>query len=366
MKKSIKVRVFCLVVAVIILSGAVTAAAIMGSPYETLKKAIFDAAFYENVTVETTFTVNVNGELVNSEKTYVISGKNSDLQLYFDNDGNIERFHYFTNGLSITPLHWYSDGNDSEWFQANVNPWNNNHTGASSFLGIDDQNSSYMRFLELLIDLLVGDLKNNVTMSFEDGIRTIRGTLTESQVPEIVKAAIDIMVEQSNSYWSDTLPTREDFVGRDPYDAPMQDFIINYVRGEAKVDADGNLLYLEASAVMTSTNIFGDVSTIDINYMMRFSDIGTSNPECPIPDAVELLTSDNIEMLYGRDFMTVYFKLDENGAINADSVTTTYPGELDKEYLYYGSEPVPVTPDKQQEITVTFLPDDDYGIEDDN
>ena len=56
MRKNVKVRIVCLLVSLVMLSGAVAAAAIMGSPYEILKNAVLDTATMNNVTMETQFT----------------------------------------------------------------------------------------------------------------------------------------------------------------------------------------------------------------------------------------------------------------------------------------------------------------------
>jgi len=421
MKKSVKIRVICLIVAAIVLGGAVTAAAIMGSPYETLKKAMLEAMTQRNATEESSMTMTVNGVVTGVEKSHSIVGDNGSLNYVFDDDGDTVGFHYYTNGLDVSPL-WtmvFSDG--TEWYSAYVYPPEQNYysgSGMFTAFSADDRDSAAMRFYELLLDLVVGDFKNNIAMTAENGVRYISGALTGNQIPEIVKAGIDVLVEQSGSYyyagrrdvsfdgneyvfenayiergvknvtvwkqpviqmspeeiiaWEDgtiyeqldlhgiefwgfihidgvpwlavgpqelvneyTVPaTQEDYYldyssyGDDVFNIPMQSLLIDYVRGNAEVDSDGNLLYLSVSAAATITDIFGKVSTVEINASARFSDIGKSYVECPIPGAEQLLTPEFVKARFGSEIMHIYFTLNEDGTINTDSITTTYPGEL--------------------------------------
>jgi hypothetical protein len=253
-------------------------------------------------------------------------------------------------------------------------------------------------------------------MTSENGIRTIRGAFSESQIPEIVKAGIDIIVEQSGRYynnfhqslsndgknviteytsitqgiktitthsqpvrpmtdeeqkaWDDgtfyemmddffnnkelywfsphfidgvpyaatgesvfigdrTEPvTRADFDDRsNPLDIPMRSLAINNVRGEAQVDSDGNMLFLDIAGTATAVDIFGERLVIEVRFTLRISDIGTSNPDCPIPGAAAFFTPDNMRVLVGNSNVGVYFKLNEDGSINTDSVSTMHPDE---------------------------------------
>jgi len=420
MKKSVKIRVICLIVAAIVLGGAVTAAAIIGSPYETLKKAMLDAMTQRSVTEESSATITVNGVVTGNERSYSVRGDNGSLDYVIDDDGDTVGFYYYSNGLNVSHLWTMAFGDGAIWYSAHVYPPEQYYYSGSSMFTVfsaDDRNSAEMRFYELLLDLVVGDLKNNITMTAENGVRYISGALTGNQIPEIVKAGIDVLVEQSGSYyyvgrrdvsfdgreyifensyiergakhvtisrqpviplspdeikaWEDgtlyeqldlqgkefwgfthidgvpwfddgpqevvsefTVPaTQEDYyvnysINDDIFNIPMQSLLIDYVRGEAEVDSDGNLLYLSVSAAATITDIFGTVNTVEITLSARFSDIGKSYVECPIPGAEQLLTPEFMKARFGSENMRVYFTLNEDGTINADSVTTTYPGEL--------------------------------------
>ena len=413
MKKSVKIRLFSLVVAAAILGGAVTAAAIMGSPYETLKYAVLDALTERNSTIDGAMTTSVNGVQMETAKMFAIQGDDSSLVYRFDSEGNNDGFLYSTNGLSINSLGFAMD-DGTEWYSANVYPSDiyRPRTGMASFFSNEERNSAAMRFFELLADAVIGDLKNNITMTSENGIRRIQGTLTESQVPELVKAGLDMLVEQSgggyrggssevsfdgrvyvyedytisggvksvtvykqkvfpttaeqrndweNGTFYDNLDGQDfwgvtyidgapfindgasvvvdqytapataddygDYADGDWYNTPLKSVAIKYIHGEADVDMDGNLLRVDISGACTVTDVFGKDSELEVKAAADFSDIGTSDPACPIPGAEQLLTSEFIYSLFGSERMNVYFTLNADGSINESSVTTAYPWE---------------------------------------
>ena len=63
MRKKFSARLMCLIISGVMLTGALTVAALNGSPYETLKNAIFNVFSYDNFIMEGEFTLIVNGEI---------------------------------------------------------------------------------------------------------------------------------------------------------------------------------------------------------------------------------------------------------------------------------------------------------------
>jgi len=335
MRKNVMIRLLCLVVAGVVLSGAVAYAAVTGSPYETLKNAALDAITQRNVTVEACMTGTINGEVQTDDKTFYIASEDSCLQYYYDSDGEIEGYNYSTDGLSIYTSIIGKDG--KQWYSAYISPasrypYTRNYN-SMGLISPEDRNSAKMRFFEVLADVLIGDLKNNISMSSSGGVREVRATWTESQMPELVKAGLDMYIEQFNSAgyrYPTENPTRDDYEGYDPLEIPMKSVAIEYVTVYAKIDADGNLLHIDFSGKCVATNIFGDSNELEVKVSANFTDIGTSNPECIIKDASKTLTAEYAKKRFGKDYITVYFTLNDDGTIDVGSVTTMYPGETQK------------------------------------
>ena len=413
MKRNISIRVICLIIATVILSGAVAYAAVLGSPYETLKNAVFDAAALTNATAETNITISVGGETLSIDNTYTQFNETSSLYNNYDENGETTGYVFSAeDSISLYPSIITNDG--SQWYSVSRTQGYYSSYGYSRSilggLGVRDRDSAQMRFYELLLDALVGDLKNNISMTADNGVRTIRGTLTENQVPELARAGLDMLVEQTGRYYfmrdisfdgseyiyennfisagtkrvetykqmvrlltpeenqemidgtfyssmgpnfhgftlidginylsigerivldEYSVPaTRSDFENvNNIMEIPMTSATLNYVHGEAEVDSNGNLSYINVSATIAVINIFGDAYDIDIEGCLLFTDIGSTNPECPIPGALQTFTRDFFIDSFGNEYVSVYFKQNPDGSIDMSSITTTYPGELDR------------------------------------
>jgi len=125
--------------------------------------------------------------------------------------------------------------------------------------------------------------------------------------------------------------TRNDFGGRNgPFDIPMRSLSINFIRGDAQIDASGNLLFIDMNSTVTITNIFGDVQVVELAATARFSDHGTSNPASPIHGAEQVLTPENMLSRFGSERMQVYFSLNDDGSIDEGSITTMHPLESER------------------------------------
>jgi hypothetical protein len=417
MKKSVLIRVSCLCVATVMLVGSLAVAAYLGSPYETLKKAVIDATVIRNVTMESVVTVSVNGEVIQQNKDFFIHGDNSFLNYHFDSDGNQSGFRFYSDNLSVFPTFLTEDG--TQWYYADIWQRSMSRHGFIS-LSPEDRHSTQMRFAEVLIDAVVGNLKNNVTMTSQNGIRRVQATLTENQLPELFKLGIELMIEQNShhfylgrrdigfngneiiwetstvnrgmktvetwqqsvravteedraamedgAFWYDnrygithfngveyvitswqevvrehSVPvTPADFEGRDVLSIPITGMTFHYARGEAEIDSNGNLLSADVNVSVTTVNVLGETNFIEVNFNVAFSDFGTSEPYSPVLGVKELLTPAFMTNFIGYEYGGVYFTLNEYGGIDANSVTTMHPAELQKWedneiYLSYSS-----------------------------
>ena len=324
MRKNIKIRVMCLIIAGVMLTGSLLVAAVNGSPYETLKNAIFDAMAYENVTIEGQVSILLNGQVEEMEKVHMVIGDAGTLEYFFDQYGEFVRFSFDYDGLRINSGVFF-DPDGTEWYSAWTNNWPR-HMNNPFGLTPEERGSARFRFMELLLDLAVGDLKNHMTMSTSGGVRTVTGTITHNQLPEIVRVGLDVLIEESQRWYRGDFGRPEDF--RHPLDIPMQSIHFNRIHGDADIDANGNLLYLFGHIDMSVTNVFGDVNTVEVFFELNFSDIGTSRPQSPVPGAAELFTPNFMEEQFGRRYgLTVYFTRNADGSINEDSITTTWPGQ---------------------------------------
>ncbi|MCL2576788.1 MAG: hypothetical protein FWE27_01890 [Defluviitaleaceae bacterium] len=299
MDRKLPTRVICLVLACAVLAGAITVSAVNGSPYEQLKNAAIDAMFFENFTMEGEAVLRLNGEILEHDTTFESRGDTGRLSI--SSSGHIS---FNTGELSVSTVSMSRgvDNSGRQWYQVRSRDnWEN-----YSMFGDVGRDSNYVRFMELALDLVVGDLRHNVSMSQRGGTRHFSGEITGSQLPEIVKLLIDIANEEG---------------GIDIEDIEVRSFAINRIRGEASVDSDGNLTYAGGNIIITLTDVYGANHTADAEFTLRFSDIGTSNPQSPVPGLVELFTPEFMEANTEWNWSWLYFTLDADGNIDRGSIT---------------------------------------------
>ena len=219
MKKNVTIRIACLLVALVMLGGALAFAAVMGSPYAVLRDAVLDALTIRNVTVNGRVNVYVDGMLIESTQLSYALGDRGSLSWNLDAEGNPISFSYESYDLTVRALHqrhhFNSFGqpevqNDASeiWYSAFISPRDTRPSGRGmqwspgvEMFTQEDRSSAGMRFGVLAVDALVGDLRNNITMSQANGYRVLRGSLTDSQIPELIRAGIEFGLEQGGQQW---------------------------------------------------------------------------------------------------------------------------------------------------------------------
>jgi len=320
MRKKIKARLVCLIVAGVMLVGAVTVAAIEGSPYETLKRAALTALTNENFTVQGEMTISLNGEVYETQRIHYVQTETCFADLARVRRAVEDGFFFSTENLEIYPVLQMTE----LWYAARTT--RGNHFRGAGLLSAEELDTARFRFMELMIDLMVGDLKNNMFMSSSDGVRRVSGAISHSQLPEIVRLGIYMAIEENLRWYDEDFGVREDF--RHPMDIPVQNVTVNRISGNADIDAEGNLLYISVYANITTMDVFGGSNVIQLSAVLNFSDIGTSVVESPIEGAVELFTSEFMYERFGRRYITVYFTRNADGSVNRESITTTWPAQL--------------------------------------
>ncbi|MCL2527021.1 MAG: hypothetical protein FWE42_01285 [Defluviitaleaceae bacterium] len=325
MKKRFSTRVICLLAALAMLTSALMVSAINGSPYETFKNAVLDAIFYDNVTIEGEFAFTIDGEV--HESSWLIFQIGEDSTLSIDREESPWRGEsrynttYTTQNLNIHSSLLSVDG--TQWYsiRRTHTPRNNTSPGYELF-GQAGRDSNQLRLVELLVDLFVGDLKNNLTISSNGDMRRVSGAITESQLPEIVRLLIDIGIEELGR-WDDSRQ-RDEF--RHVLEIPMRGLTIDRISGDADIDSDGNLRYVSGRGQATIVNMFNDTHVLEAEISLRFSDIGTTVPTSPFPYVEEIFSEELFREIAGRTTGILYFALDENGNIDMYSITDRWPG----------------------------------------
>ncbi|MDR0248560.1 MAG: hypothetical protein LBI44_02710 [Oscillospiraceae bacterium] len=376
-------RPMCLLVSLVVLAGAVTAAAFTGSPYETLKKAAADTLFAKSVTITLRGALYVDGVPYEGEP---------DLYQYLQYaEGASYRSAAPGNFTFATPAYsLYNmdagtpDGAGEKWYSLSFhNPDYSAGPYSSGLTGSIERGDMTYRFLELALDAAVGDLRHNLAVSESGGVKTVSGTFTAAQIPELYNAALNLALASSSLYtrtvtdkydggrhdapgvytygettlegkaktvrvWEETvtevtdtaydgstytylnydvklLSERREEATPDDYGAwmnqPFESGKITFVSGTAAIDSDGYIASAEGVARIGTTTIFGESKEIELRVSATFENVNSTEPRCPVEGLEELFTEE-----YVLSFYPGYWDSDKAALFNPWSSSALLPG----------------------------------------
>ena len=184
--KKIKTIIVTALTGCMLLSVTVVASASGASGYETYKSAAKNMAVTSNATISTSFEVKDNG-------TLDISGTSVE-KLEGNNNSSITNIKIgdVTKEIETSRI----DGktimkNGEDYYSGTSNGKEKNMRGEKKF----DASSSKSKLGEMVLDTLVGDVKNQFVVDGD----TISVNLEGAQIPELAKLAISAAVEEGNN-----------------------------------------------------------------------------------------------------------------------------------------------------------------------
>lgn len=277
MKNKKTMSVIGVAAGVCILTSAAFANYQTANGYEALKQSLFNLPKYENYTMDFDFAVSTDGTTIATVSEYQEFDKASELS---HSKGESTT----ADGESYSNENWSQDGKDI---------WKNSDgtyqgvddvifSGGMSSLGLtgnEETDQKIIRFLELLSDTLVGDLKNNF-VCVEDGENsaTYEVNLTSVQIPELVNAGLGAVFSMQNYYY-DTAEYYEDAELSEP-DRIVQnlgsDPRVDSVKCRFTVNKDNTLQNGEMTVVFAGEDKNGARHDFTVNGTLDFSNVGTT------------------------------------------------------------------------------------------
>jgi len=200
-KKKHFYTVVCLIAGVILLTTAAAANYGNANGYPMYKSAIKRILYEDNYTASLKLELLYNGETtISSQQTYMLDAK-GEVVKYDTNEStrNSEFDHYYeswtvrnTASKEGEPKYLSISRNRDNWsiYPSYGEPWNNPAE--------DELTSKTIRFVELLADTFIGDIKNNfVQTSNADGLVSYQVVLSGNQLPEYVSAGLSMLFSAS-------------------------------------------------------------------------------------------------------------------------------------------------------------------------
>lgn len=277
--------------------------------YDALKNGIKSSLGLKNYTLETTLSIDLNGTELHSlnhiEETDAQNGvfHIKETSKSFDDDAAFSFIEYTADNETVYVSGDTSNQNYSYHTYRNDDGYFYNPGSLSSFDTEDDMNQKVIRFGELFVDTMIGDLKNNVIyVDSTDEDSTYNISLTSIQIPEIVNAGISLIAASAANeigYYDengDFVQSGEAKAVMDLGDSPT----VKSAELTFTVSNDGILKSINGVGV-----IEGNGSTMQVNIGYSLSNIGTTEPERVPEDikaaAIEDFTALNPDYEYTED-----------------------------------------------------------------
>lgn len=277
MKNKKKLSIISAIAGVCILSTAAFANYQTANGYEALKKSLLNPPQYENYTMNFDFSVSSDGNDFTS----------ASILQEFDNTSELSHTKELSSSFDsgeYTYESWRQDGMDI-WRSVDGEYTGVNDTvfsgGLSSFgfSGNEETDKKIIKFLELLSDTLVGDLKNNF-VCIEDGedTATYEVNLTSVQIPELVNAGLGAVFSMQNYYYdtSEYYETTELTESDKVFQNLGSDPRVDSVQCKFTVNKDNTLKNGDMTVVFAGADKNGTSHNFTINTSLAFSNVGTT------------------------------------------------------------------------------------------
>lgn len=208
----------CLVTGLLVLSTAVYANYDDAKGYSNYKEALKDLAFEQtNYSIDYKMGFSFDGKDLQN-----ITGK-----LKYDN-GDQSHEMSLADNMRAKPdsskVIQYHHGKQSTYYDVDTNMYSQYEDSASTGPAIplnESVEKKAVRFVELMADTMVGDLKNNIVLNSvdEDGVRNYSIDVSGNQIPEVVNAGLSLMFTAYNTDSSN----RDGMIMRASYENDLTD-----------------------------------------------------------------------------------------------------------------------------------------------
>lgn len=279
MKKKRVTLITCIVTGTCILAGSAFANYSTSNGYDVYKKALKNLIGMENYTMNMSMTVSADGLEIDrmsfSEKYDSAAGKGSRVESNQRVGDTLSEYkEIFQDGKRYT-LYSSREEQDNAWIA---------YPGYTGFgaLTVEDNDketvSKVTRFVELLTDAIVGDLKNNFVYisETENGGAKYSVELDAIQIPELIQAGISAVCSLNSSNESDYAQNL-DYSDVEYY--LYHDTSLKSVKCDFEVDNEGRLINNVMSAEFETTDVNDGNHTMTMSMELNMSDYGTTLPD---------------------------------------------------------------------------------------
>lgn len=241
------------------------------SGYDQLKDSLkytADAATSKlsSYTMDMSFILKADGNVIASEKSlnkYDLTKQASETtNSRVDGNNNSEYYYYSDKSVRINksaeePIYFLTELTNSKESQSLTNPFKEK--------GAED--------IEIIADILVGNLRDAVIVTEKsDGSKELSGSISESQIPALINAAISFQCKNEFSY----RPNNDTLIPK-----ITKDIFVKEVTGKMIIDKDGLIQSIQGSGALSGKDINGKEHTITFELSGKLYNVNSTSVNKP-------------------------------------------------------------------------------------
>lgn len=242
-----------------------------GNGYDNMKKTVLGTKNYTNCTIKANAAVSADGaQLEGASMVYEHDGVNRTSHMIEETSFGDYWEEYYLNGIQ-----YYRKGEDSIFSSYNHPYFSESLWGINS----EDEKTAnkVIKFMELGLDTVIGDLKNNfVCTESNDEYTAYSMSLDYIQIPEIVQAGLGVIGSSTVGHYT---PSDDKMninnvlymLGEDPV---ANSFKLNY-----STNKDGSFRNGDCYIQLIGEDSNGESHTVEITFDVEFSNVGTTTIE---------------------------------------------------------------------------------------
>lgn len=305
MKKKHLITSVASIVGVVMLTVSAIATYATANGYSAAKNAAKNILTEDNLTLKANLKITVDGKEYENDGIIQKFDKNGLVkynQQQISDFSSINHMNVVQDGMNISVYDRDSNGVVNAGDSVYVRDYSNDDIFDSIWL-FEAKDSkevqSGIRFMELLSDTLVGDLKNNIILTdSNDETDTYTLSLDAYQIPELYQAGFEMIMAANSAYISEDVNgmSEEEFYAEiedDMYLMFEKEPKISNAEANISIDKDGRLRKATGVAVFEGKDHFDRTHTIEMSLDIDAYDYGST--VCERIDLSELKDTDIVD-----------------------------------------------------------------------
>jgi len=283
---------------IVMLTTSAFANYVNSSGYDDCKRALKNLLKETNYTMELDVDLQIDSDTFESVHVKQLLDTDGDVKLnlftessdpYSAND--YQHAEYFQDNNRISYSKYSTEnGTDAErYYVQDSDPDSMDELSINHLLEVDANDTETfdkaINFVEIMADMVVGDLKNNMLLiDSDDMYDTYAIDLEDYQMPEIIDAGLSLLGSAAATdfdYIVDEIDTMtiEEIANYNPFLLIGTDPVVDTAKAQVKIDNEGRIASLSGEITLSGTGYDGNTHSLSLLLALDVTDYGSTVPE---------------------------------------------------------------------------------------